>query len=69
VGGVYGIVAFHVARRTHEIGVRVALGATVGDVTGRVLRRGALLAVGVLACVVPARSALSVDPVRALQAE
>lgn len=111
VGGVYGILAFQVARRTHEIGIRVALGASTAHVTRSVLRHGLLLVggglvigvpcalaatgalrsqlysiestdpvtygvvalcfllIGALACLVPARRALRVDPVRALQAE
>jgi putative ABC transport system permease protein len=42
--GVYGVVAFGVAERTHEIGVRVAIGAERVDVLKMVLARGAWLA-------------------------
>jgi len=111
VTGLYGVLAYYVARRTHEIGVRVAVGATARHVTKLVLERGlvlvaaglalglgvamvatrlvssflyqveptdpltfaavagAFLVVGVAACLLPARRALSIDPVRALQVE
>jgi putative ABC transport system permease protein len=38
--GVYSVVAYMVSRQTHDIGIRMALGATPGAVLGMVLRRG-----------------------------
>jgi putative ABC transport system permease protein len=109
--GIYGVLAFSIARRTREIGIRVALGADRRSVTTMVLRQGmslvglglaiglgagfylsqfvktflfdvsprdlttfatvpcVLAAVALVACYVPARRALRVDPLTALKAE
>jgi predicted permease len=109
--GIYGVMAQATAERSHEIGVRVALGATGGEVLQLIVRQGMrrvvlgiaiglalaaalgqllasglfgvsaldpmtfvaapvfLGAVALVASLIPARRALSVDPVRALHAE
>jgi predicted permease len=43
VVGIYAVVAYAAAQRTREIGVRIALGAQMGDVRRMFLRHGALL--------------------------
>ena len=109
--GLFGVMAFLVAQRTREIGVRLALGAERRDIFRLIMGRGLLLtlsgaAIGVgsafwltrlmtgllfsvsatdprtfvtvpamlvivalIACYVPARRAMRVDPVTALRAE
>jgi ABC-type antimicrobial peptide transport system permease subunit len=97
--GVYGVVSYTTSRRTKEIGIRMAVGATPGNVSSLIFRQGfstvaAGLAVGLcaalplthaghrswiflaitlvaasaaIACWLPARRAISTDPVSALR--
>jgi predicted permease len=109
--GVYGVIAYSVAERTHEIGIRMALGASRRDVAGMVMTQGTVMTaaglglglagavfatryltsllygiaprdpstlggaaamlgvVALVACYLPARRAMRVDPMVALRRE
>jgi putative ABC transport system permease protein len=47
--GVYGVMSYLVSQQTHDIGVRVALGASRPSVLGMVFRRGMITVVGGMA--------------------
>jgi putative ABC transport system permease protein len=44
--GVYGVLSYSTSRRTHEVGIRMALGAVPGDVVRMVLGNGLMVAGG-----------------------
>jgi putative ABC transport system permease protein len=77
--GIYGVMSYSVHERTHEIGIRVALGAQPSDVLKLVAKVGSQLtcigvvvgagSVAFLACYIPARRATKVDPMVALRYE
>ena len=43
--GLYGVISYWVSRRTREVGIRLAIGATVGEVQGLIIRQGMTLAI------------------------
>jgi hypothetical protein len=47
--GLYGVIAYNVAQRMHELGVRIALGASLGDLMWMIVVQGVAFAVGGLA--------------------
>ena len=57
--GLYGVISYAVAQRTHELGVRTALGATRNDVFTLIVRRGLVLALLGVAIGIPAAVALT----------
>ena len=62
--GLYGVISYTVARRTSEIGIRVALGAQRGDVVGMIMREAGTmlligLGVGAVLTLIVARAAAS----------
>ncbi|MGH9574861.1 MAG: ADOP family duplicated permease [Candidatus Acidiferrales bacterium] len=109
--GIYGVISYSVARRTHEIGIRISLGASRKDVLLLIIHQGLtlaligsaiglasafmlarlmtkllygvaptdpvtfagvaalLIAVALLACYIPARRAMRIDPVSAMRCE
>src|SRR5213079_2263430 len=60
--GLYGVIAYSVARRTREIGIRVALGARPGTVVRLVMRQGLLVAIAGLSagCVLAVAAARAI---------
>jgi ABC-type antimicrobial peptide transport system permease subunit len=62
--GLYGVIAFNVVQRSHEMGVRIALGARASDVVWLVVRQGASITLAGIALggVIALASSRWVDP-------
>jgi predicted permease len=57
--GIYGVIAYVAAQRTREIGIRMALGAQIGDVRRMFLRHGLSLTAAGIACGIAAALVLT----------
>ena len=57
--GLYGVISYAVTQRTHELGIRTALGAKRTDVFTLIVRRGLVLALLGVAIGIPAAVAVS----------
>jgi len=57
--GIYGVMAYEVAQRTHEIGIRMALGANRGGIASLIARQSLPVALIGIACGLGAAAALA----------
>jgi len=57
--GIYGVMSYAVTRRTHELGIRAALGSSRGEIVALVLREGMKLAAIGMGCGLAAAAALT----------
>ena len=57
--GLYSVIGYLVAQRTHEFGVRIAVGATTGNIVGLVVRHGMRVVIAGLVVAMAAALALA----------